>query len=596
MKGGRFFAGALAVLVFVLASTPSACQVISEAITDDLSFTAFRVFDVEPGPGETLPLVFEFTNHGQDRVIRVVVQQNGSTSAAFSLPGNRSVRHFVYLPALGERFFDPVILFYEGGSGRLLKEVEWNGLSIFNPRLKSTPSFTRIIKRRPGATITGTSTNKELVNLLTISKGPRPGISHDFCTPHDLNICSLENPDLLPDSWLAFKAVDVIVIPSETWSSSLGNAGPLLDWIALGGVCIVLDAPLHSREAILRNAAESVPFVEINGDSIEAGLGRIEFLERRELSGVGYEPGEPFKARSCIRNASLNPPPAYTPKPPFLPVLFFLSGFSILAGPGAWWYVVGRKKKALLYYTLVPLLSVAAIVFIVGVDFFKHGFFSRATCWAVELIDQNAKKRITLSQFVLYTPFSMGKTLQGRFNEQPHFLSLLSDGSSTHGFGGLSINPGAQGVVYSGSAVAARRNIWYGLENIQLERRRLAVWKEGEKICVENHLGSPLNHLVVCCHGEYALFDRLGEGEKGGAVPIGKERASAAYIEAIAKTTVPETIGDAMNAGLASRWHRTFLSGRNTYAALRSGNFEELTWIDSARFSPGSFSIIRGVY
>jgi len=554
-----------------------AAERVNVRLADDLECAVIVPFVGSMMTGACLPVRFEFTNRGPDRAVRTVFEANGSIGATHSVPGNGSVARWMYVPLVGEGFWAPTLAFYDADTGRVLSRQEWEGFRYMTPTAWSAG---------------GTGA----VTALVVSAGPSPTVSSNLCEPASIAVTNL-SPDMVPDSWLALSGVELVIVPYQTWASPRMRAEPILDWVAMGGVCLVVDASAEGRQAVLRAVSESLPAVECSGDTVAAGLGRLVFVEsavlmrsrvfagRQELGIVDWA--------SRLSRSNLQPPLPVVVKPPFVPVLFFLIVFSLLVGPVGWWYMVSKRGRPLMYYALAPVLSVCAIALMVVADLLKQGVRPRAACVGAELIDQRTKKRITLSQFVVYCPFTMGQVLRSAPDELPYFLSLGGGGLSV-GIGGVSGAAAGSQVLYR-DALPARERAWFARQCIRLERRRLEIWKEDGQIRAENHLGVPLRGLVVCFQGEYALLNSLDEREKGVGAPL--ERAAAISYCARMLGNVGHHAGlvTARASGLSRRWQKAFESGQNSYAALREESLEDLTWLPSARLS-GSVAVVRGYY
>jgi hypothetical protein len=408
----------------------------------------------------------------------------------------------------------------------------------------------------------------------------------------------------LPESWIGLTAVDLLIVPHETWASAGMKIDAVVDWIAMGGVCLIVDAPEEAQWAIARTLEEKGPFVRVEDKgpgntqavlSVNMGAGQIRFIERATLLQSAYFTGRPSAARNLPGTGSPRRPTLDQLKgPPFFPVLFFLLVFSVLVGPVGWWYAVGKKGQPLIYFGLAPLLSLGVVLIVMAVDFLNQGVRPRAACITAELIDQTTQRRITLSQFALYFPFVIGQSLEGDFNELPHFLSVQSDSRIGYSLQGLKAAPARQGMVYGGSALPARRTSWYAREKIHPERRRLIAWKENGRIHVENHLGTPLERLVVCCEGSYAVLDRVDEGERREAEEVDGKTAREAF-ENIRPGKEQRAVFYPLQSGLSDRWLEAFEEGKNSYAALRGGGFGELLWVDNAEVENG-MGLLLGIY
>ncbi len=563
----------MALVVLTPAFALGAGSRLSVSIADGLSCEASLPVPAALRAGTCLPMLLEFTNTGEERAIRTVIVSNGSISATTVAPPG-TTRKWVYLPVVGETLWGVELQFRDAETGRLLAEQAWDRL-----RLQS---------------------GGEAV-ILYVATGQRPSLSSELTGVSDQQSIINIGPSLLPDSWLGLTAIDLLIVTHDAWEAGRQRLPAVLEWVAMGGTCVIVDAPPEARDGVYEAAKEALPLVERDRDAVVAGMGRLVFVSGEALGQPQPRlfprgAGAPSFASTAQSGSTGRPPLDVVQKPPFLPVLFFLVVFSLLVGPVGWWYIVSRKGRPLMYYALAPLLSVSVVFLVVVMDLMKQGIRPRASCVAAELLDQRLQKRITLSQFGVYCPFTLGRSLEGRADELPHFLTVAGggrySGSSPYLLAGISFTPTDDGVAYA-DALPARKKTWYAAQSIRLERLRLDIRKEEGRIAVENHLGAPLRDLVVCLDGEYAAFDSLREGGSAAAEPIDRDAALARCREVAGASVSGDVTVRARKMNV--RWMQAFQDGENTYIARRDGEYDDLIWLDSARFA-NTDCVIRGIH
>jgi len=491
----------------------------------------------------------------------------------------------------GQALYSPTLRFYDEHSGQLLKDSVWRDLGLPHSGVGAGGAYA----------IGGVS---EGVAVLVVAGARPPVLPAGLAGLSGFSV-SRSGPGDLPDSWLGLCGFNIILVTGEAWTSSRMDTGPVLDWVAMGGLCLVAGASPEEQEAAVRQIKERLPLTYHTDGSVWAGMGCIRFVDEEEARQLPLSDRRMGVRRNVIDvragRASWHPLLQVDDRPPFAFVLVILISFSLLVGPLGWWYVVGRKKRPLVYYAVVPLASLSVVIAVVVADMVAQGFRPWAACVGTELLDQRSQRRITMSQFAVYCPSTMGRRLRGAPGELPGFVSL-SEGDSRRGYGlfglgGLQVFYAAGGPIYDG-ALPSRTKAWYSTQRLRLARERLEVWKEDGRIHVENHLGVPLRKLIVACRGQFAAFESLAEGQSASARPMlpwearnrcqdiasrGPSQLSAYYASDYGPT--------AMNR----RWQQAFDSAQNAFIAVRDGKCEELIWLDSARFTYCN-SVIRGVF
>ncbi|MCK4374541.1 MAG: hypothetical protein KAX19_04400, partial [Candidatus Brocadiae bacterium] len=250
----------LVLLLLAPATAEAAGPLTRVTITDELRCEVSLPLTDEPRPGTSMPFLLEFKNTGPDRTIRTVLGCNGSVSVVTSVRGGGQTRRWVHVPVIGGMLFDVTLSFYDDETGRLLKRHE-SPLRLFGA---FTPSGATPLK----------------VVVLVLATGPSPTVSSNLCGSAGLQVINV-GPDSVPDAWVGLSAVDLLIVTHQAWTSSRMDVGPLLDWVAMGGVCLVVDAPPEGRDAIFRAVSEGLPLAEREGDTVSAGMGQIMFVTER---------------------------------------------------------------------------------------------------------------------------------------------------------------------------------------------------------------------------------------------------------------------------------------------------------------------------
>ncbi|MFH1732117.1 MAG: hypothetical protein ABIF82_10775 [Planctomycetota bacterium] len=552
--------------------------------------------------GNMLPVFFEFENAGEPRTIQVRTTGASQISAVFSVPKGGGIRRCLYVPVHTDiRYYGPEsVAFSDAGSGRVLRRMDISGQ-------------TRSINVHGGSS-GHTSTGPTLIGL-SIARSTALTINSDMLTPFAFDVSHVLAGAGLPDSWLGYSGIDVVVVEHDAWAEPEFNKKPLIDWMAMGGICMMVDAPPDARTDLAKQLAAEAAFLDAPGGPADdkdsaaekrqpktyfVGMGGLTFVDTKFLStphknvlaGLGLRAAADSRLTEATRQAY--PRVQGVDSPPFWSVLVALVVFAALVGPLGWWYLIKKKGRLLLYYAAAPAASFCAIVLTITAAMFNEGFTPYVNCVAVRFIDQRVKKRIDLSQFGVYVPFGFGTSLTGAATELPHFLGAGED-EDRDGPLTLVSRPSGRGREYEG-VLPPRTQVWFGRELITLERRRLVVWEDGGTLFAENHLGCSLKALVVSHKGKFAYFDRLSEGAKGSAPLVGetairtRRAANESAVDNVIRCLVPRKSRDLA----LDRWRRMFENG-NAYAAQAEGLTNEHVWLSSFK-DQGTQCAIFGVY
>ena len=192
------------------------------------------LFAMESGPGVTYPLLLEFhssdilesEDRSEPRDIEVRYETNGSVSSVFHVKGRGVTRCFLYISSLGDSAYGQTLHFYDHSTG-LSEEVSHSFIDTDSPTGSLSSPF-----------------------IVTLADGNAPKIANDFLMHRDSTDFSDRtayfqtlNPILLPDRWIGLTGVDMLVVPHETWISPVMKTDPVLEWVAMGGVVLLIDVP-----------------------------------------------------------------------------------------------------------------------------------------------------------------------------------------------------------------------------------------------------------------------------------------------------------------------------------------------------------------
>ena len=558
--------------------------------------------------GNMLPVFFEFDNAGEPRTIQVRTVGSAQVSAVFSVPKGGGIRRCLYVPVFADTSYygADALVFGDADSGRVLRSM----------KIGSQMRSIDVVYGRGQYYGSG---GPALVGL-SIARSTALTINSDVLAPLALDMSHVLAGAGLPDSWLGYSGIDVIVVEHDAWTEPGFNKKPLIDWIAMGGICLIVDTPEEAKADVARLLAAEAPFFGAATDpaarragrskndaekkqpsTFLIGMGGLTFVDRSFVAA----PHRGTLARWSLQTAALGrlaepaqqkyPPISGVDNPPFWSVLVALVIFAALVGPLGWWYLIKKKGRLLLYYVAAPVASACAIILTIAAAMFHEGLTPYVSCVAVRFVDQRVKKKIDLSQFGVYAPFGFGTSLTGAAGELPHFFP----GDEERKGGGADISlvsrPVDRGRRYEG-VLPARTQAWFGRELIGLERRRLVVWQEGEALFVENHLGCTLKGLVVSHKGKFAHFDRVAEGAKASAGLVDKTaiiRYRRTNESEAAKMLRCFVLKKSHNLALG-RWRGMFENG-NAYAAQAEGLTSEHVWLSSYRDKGAQWAIF-GVY
>jgi len=538
-------------------------------------------------PGSLFPIALQFENSGKARAITVESGPLVRCSATFSVPEADNVTHFLYLatPAditLGVRH----LTLKDAETGRMLKRVDvsrWLGsLGYLGDVYGYDPS---------------------LCLALALSDGPAFAVNEDLYLGARFEVKRV-SADVLPDRWAGYSGIDLMIVDYPVWTSPDFPAVPVTEWMAMGGRCLIVDAPAESRAAICRSikAAGALFSMASDGSTFRVGIGGGAFVDRKFLTQAhSRESVAGVPGTLCFRPVlpyarHHGPEMPGVGEVPLLPVFVALALFAVAVGPVGWWYLVVRKKKGLLYYVAAPAVSALTVGLIVLADLLAEGVRPVVSCAAICLIDQQARKAIDLSTFGVYAPFPTNEQLHGEAGELPHLFSVPARFGGGWDVASYRMRTAGRRVEYPG-VLPAREEAWFGREAFGVERRRVIVRTEGDKIMASNQLGEPLEKLLVARGGRYAKFGPLRPGATG----QGKELSPAEFWREMDPIMSAHT---AMRSGSTysrkvlqclARW-KELIGDRGGFAAVPAGPpTAREVWLE--RFRPATVHrLILGVF
>ena len=573
----RFASVTLVLLMLLTAAGPAAAGGLRAQKNLDPTLSC----DVQMGlggyiqQGGMLPILFEFENAGEARVVSVLAGQRVQATATFSVPPGSGIQRFLYVPVPYNYSYSlREMWFTDAESGRELAKLttysSGSSLQYVGQHSMFGP-YTPTRSRSGGGTP---------VPGISLSGRKTFAVNEDLDSRYKLTVQKVSE-SRLPDNWVGYTSLNVVIVDYDVWQSPTLRREPLMHWMAMGGVCLMVDAPSGAKSGFREEVAKSAPFVgewQDGGRVLPVGMGGAMFVDSGSLTVTHrrFFPAELQPVGTTTRNAygsSSGPEVEGVGTLPFWPVLMLLTVFAALVGPVGWWYLVGKKQMGLLYYVAAPSLSLGVVVLVIAADIFHEGVTPRVSCNAVRLLDQRVKKAVDLSQFGVYAPFSLSGNLTGDQDEVAHFLSL-GGGSRSYPVPqrGFSVRRAGDRRIYGG-VLPAREKAWFGREWIGLERQRLVVWEEDGKIAVENHLDCTLADLLVNFDGKYAKFDTVAPGQKL-AVEPGNRTSGVQDISGRGVTGKAER--------LVARLRRGESQG-NYYVAESEDCVDRHVWLDSFR-------------
>jgi len=556
--------------------------------------------------GSMMPIIIEFRNDGDPLSLRVTAGPTPRVSVTFSLETGRRIKRCLYVPVYNDlRYSLSQLQFARGRGNEPFAQLSLRNVMGTLDHFQKMPGAESVSFRPVPAP--AQDPGKQLIGI-SLSRDAELPVVESLFQPYSLRI-SRASLGMLPDDWRGYSGLDIIVVEQDVWASTSFNRKAVIDWMAMGGIALIVDAHPAARDQLrrtLRNAApfHSLPAQDSAGDKMLVGMGGAAFVTRQFL----MRPNPKFLDQSGLLWGLMGRLSAHRlggapqiegiGELPFWPVLAALILFTLVVGPLGWWYLVKLRGRLLLYYAAAPAASLCAMALTIGLAVMHEGIRPYATCLAVRCLDQRAQIRIDLAQFGVYAPFSLGTGLTGRPEELPHLFP--SPGFYRRYDRSASLMPviehiGTE-VRYSG-VLPVRTPVWLGHESLAAERRRLVVGVQPDgTLFVENLLGVDLAGLVVHHQGAFARFDRVPDGARQTGSPMTRGAAETALNRQKARLNERrhERLSQKVRDLMARRWREQFLA-ENGYFADAPGLADDQIWLDVYRLR-GVTAVILGLY
>ena len=523
--------------------------------------------------GTLLPVRLAFRNSGPARTIRVHMEAGMNAVDVYSIPAKGYCERWIYLPVIGRmslRVTD--VRFYDADSGERLLKTD-----MFGSALK--------LSSDTGAEAVGLSVGANARDLLQPTGGDDSKLKMSHARSSEL-----------PPQWAGLSGYDLLIVDSSAWFSPEFPRQAAIDWMSMGGVCVLVGADEASRRRFRRQLEErGVMSAEESKKQIRVGMGEATFRAANEggwlsaveslfSSSAPHAPARSGQHRALLKNVHSLDIPGIG-QVPFWPILGFLAVFALAVGPGGWWYVVYRKGRPLLYYGLAPALSLVVTGLVVAADLAAHGLTAKVCCRAVRFIDQGSRRSAFLSQFGAYAPVALGSSPSGYAGEVPVFFPLKPEKGVTHvkwdriygasdELRGVTVDYTGSRPVYHG-ALPARQERWFGTLQVGSYRPRLLVSKRDGALRVENHLEKDLEELWVAHEGQYAKVEGLQAGASATVQPGARDEVDMDQVwDREIDGWLPQKA-----TSLVREWRGEWKQGSG-YAARVGGVTEEDMWLD----------------
>ncbi len=472
----------LAVLLAGLIFAPPFATMSEAASTlreDDITLTAD--WDWAGGSqGGYYPVRLSLVNAGPPRAIEVTLKASGTglpnVSRRVALDQNASASISLLVPLVGTGSFAELRTYADG---RELESLRTH-VTLPNPGGGNQPFSALVISDSPVAL-------KEFETAIASAAGsavPSGVGSH-------LSDIERVEPIRLPDTWLGYSGLDMVVTSAET----LGKLDSLqrkaiLDWALTGGCVAVFSDTLQAEELRneIDNLTKSQPSAAVNWNPISQQfrrpINRIqvddheingpsrpgnaedfrwpdteEFLQLRQLGlgNVASLPSQPFDGtyqdwawllhgigfRQQILPKRLGVSGRLKnedflafliPGVRSVPVIAFavaMSLFAILIGPVNYYLLAKRKRQGFLLVT-IPAIAILSSLAMFAFSFVAHGVSVRSRVRSVTWIDQGSQSAVSLARIAWFAGFAPSDGLV--FSTSTAFIPIWhADGSFNNG-------------------------------------------------------------------------------------------------------------------------------------------------------------------
>jgi hypothetical protein len=508
------------------------CVVLLVAASASLNAAGeYRTFEVESlritidsewgqrlAPGY-LPVRFDITNLGEARVIEIVGQNSRFfRGTRIGSGGGSDLRQAVRL-ARGDRvrFTIPVPIYADNENIRIeIREsgetLERFGFATYQGRVAASEAPVLLVA--DPATALGAAAPGW--RRTSPSVGGRPA----SLPPRDFVL----EPARIPDNWLGYTALRAVMVGSGEWKIlSEGQKAALLSWTASGGDFLFVDGELDLLFPPGQAPRDPGPGQLVRG----YGFGRIHLLRSATVSAVGLDgvlkgadsAQDPDWALPVNRSSDWGTIAGrgfrlFIPGIDGVPArayLMILIAFSLLIGPGNYWFLWRKRQQTLMVLT-VPLIS-AAFIMLLGAYVLAGeglGVYGRAVSFT--MLDQVRRQATTRLSASLY---AAGMSPSGglRFARETAVFPLGTDGMGTRERFRLDLTEAQH---FSDGVIEARAPTNFDQIVTRTARERLTFSREADgSIAVVNGLGVTVDTLVYRVAGQhYRLDGPLASGGK----------------------------------------------------------------------------------
>lgn len=365
--------------------------------------------------------------------------------------------------------------------------------------------------------------------------------------------------DELPARFEPYTSLKAVVLDAQSPPPRPEVLDALLAWTRLGG-CLVFQGPdAQARARAVPGAAawmeERFVQSESNGDHLYAcGQGALVVCARNDLQALRTSGEEaPFNAlfdlvaRGMTRAVSFAGAPQSDARfdalsglsgleLPYRALTLLLVLFAIVIGPVNLIVVKRLNRPALLLVT-VPVI---ALVFSLGLFVYgaiAQGLGTRARVRALTWLDQRNHVASTLEVRSLFAGMPAGDG----WKPGPGVACIALPAGNGHTDTGPITLDFRQGLVYAGDYLPVRREVRNAFLADRAARARLEVTRNGERITVENGLGTAIEGLVLrdADGGWHVLPARLGAGGKAELEPVALANTAGERVEELLGELAP---------------------------------------------------------
>ncbi len=328
-----------------------------------------------------------------------------------------------------------------------------------------------------------------------------------------------------PRIWLAYSALDSVVISADDWERMpAGVRTALTKYMELGGslVCISNEQRISPTDP----AWQSNIFRRDAVNQLDMGFGRWLQITNpapekwpartaRTVWDAWKRARTPWEDIPDIGKAHKAFPVVEDIGVPVRGIFYVLLGFSILIGPIALVVLTKMKRKIWLLW-VAPALSFTTCILVAVYAMVSEGVRPTVRSAAVTLLDQPRREALTLGMVGLYCPLTPG----GGLHFQP--LTEVTPLVSRANWGGSSSScmiDLTDHQHFAAGWVKARVPSIFRMRKYEPRRERLDITRESpSSLHVVNGLGAPIEELLIRDgNGDLYLLANLAPGAAGTA-------------------------------------------------------------------------------